>query len=153
MCGAGSGASGPACLLYRVQTNTRRMLCLFIRRCISFRERGKGMPKLYFKYGAMNSSKSANALMVKFNYEEQGYRVALLKPSIDDRDGTEVVKSRIGLEQRCYVIDEDMNLLDWYDAHREYQVLIVDEAQFLTPEQVNNSRTWRWMKFPCCALD
>ena len=94
------------------------------------------MPKLYFKYGAMNSSKSANALMVKFNYEEQGYRVALLKPSIDDRDGTEVVKSRIGLEQRCYVIDEDMNLLDWYDAHREYQVLIVDEAQFLTPEQV-----------------
>ena len=94
------------------------------------------MPKLYFKYGAMNSSKSANALMVKFNYEEQGYRVALLKPSLDDRDGVDIVKSRIGLEQKCYVIDRTVNLLEWYRAHRDYQVMIVDEAQFLTPEQV-----------------
>lgn len=94
------------------------------------------MPKLYFKYGAMNSSKSANALMVKFNYEEQGYRVALLKPTLDDRDGPNVIKSRIGLEQKCYVIDHSVNLIDWYEAHRDYQVMIVDEAQFLTPEQV-----------------
>ena len=94
------------------------------------------MPKLYFKYGAMNSSKSANALMVKFNYEEQGYRDALLKPSLDDRDGVDIVKSRIGLEQKCYVIDRTVNLLEWYRAHRDYQVMIVDEAQFLTPEQV-----------------
>ena len=94
------------------------------------------LPKFYFKYGAMNSSKSANALMVKFNYEEQGYNVALLKPSIDDRDGMDVIKSRIGLVQKCYVIDSSVNLLDWYDLHREYQVMIVDEAQFLTPEQV-----------------
>lgn len=96
------------------------------------------MPKLYFKYGAMNSSKSANALMVKFNYEEQGYRVALLKPSLDDRDGVDIVKSRIGLEQKCYVIDRTVNLLEWYRAHRDYQVMIVDEAQFLTPEQVEH---------------
>lgn len=94
------------------------------------------MPKLYFKYGAMNSSKSANALMVKFNYEEQGYRVALLKPSIDNRGGANLVKSRIGLEERCYVIDDRVNLLDWFRQHSEYQVWIVDEAQFLTPEQV-----------------
>ena len=98
--------------------------------------RGWRLPKLYFKYGAMNSSKSANALMVKFNYEEQGYRVALLKPSLDDRDGVDIVKSRIGLEQKCYVIDRTVNLLEWYRAHRDYQVMIVDEAQFLTPEQV-----------------
>lgn len=94
------------------------------------------MPKLYFKYGAMNSSKSANALMVKFNYEEQGYRVALLKPSIDNRGGANLVKSRIGLEERCYVIDDKVNLLDWFRQHSEHQVWIVDEAQFLTPEQV-----------------
>lgn len=106
------------------------------------------MPKLYFKYGAMNSSKSANALMVKFNYEEQGYRVALLKPSVDDRDGLGVVKSRIGLEQKCYGIDGNMNLLDWYDAHRDYQVLIVDEAQFLTPEQVEQLKNLAVDKIP-----
>lgn len=94
------------------------------------------MPKLYFKYGAMNSSKSANALMVKFNYEEQGYRVALLKPSVDNRDGANLVNSRIGLEERCYVIDSQVNLLDWFHQHPEYQVWIIDEAQFLTPEQV-----------------
>ena len=98
------------------------------------------MPKLYFKYGAMNSSKSANALMVKFNYEEQGYRVALLKPSLDDRDGVDIVKSRIGLEQKCYVIDRTVNLLEWYRAHRDYQVMIVDEAQFLQPAHVEQLR-------------
>ena len=58
------------------------------------------MAKLYFKYGAMGSSKTANALITKFNYEERGMKVWLLKPATDDRDGRDIIKSRIGLACR-----------------------------------------------------
>ncbi|MFI3166229.1 MAG: thymidine kinase [Bacillota bacterium] len=95
------------------------------------------MPKLYFKYGAMGSSKTANALMVKFNYEEKGYKVALLKPATDNRDGVDVVKSRIGLEGRAIVITPEIDLVEWFKSHREYKVIIVDESQFLTECQVD----------------
>ena len=63
------------------------------------------MAKLYFKYGAMGSSKTANALITKFNYEERGMRVWLIKPSTDDRDGANVVRSRIGLSKEAYVVN------------------------------------------------
>ena len=66
------------------------------------------MAKLYFKYGAMGSSKTANALITKFNYEERGMKVWLLKPATDDRDGQDIIKSRIGLECRCVVVAPDM---------------------------------------------
>lgn len=99
-------------------------------------KKGKFMPKLYFKYGAMGSSKTANALMVKFNYEEKGYKVALLKPATDNRDGVDVVKSRIGLEGRAIVITPEIDLVEWFESHREYKVIIVDESQFLTERQV-----------------
>ena len=56
------------------------------------------MAKLYFKYGAMGSSKTAQALITKFNYEERGMDVWLLKPSVDCRDGETLLRSRIGLE-------------------------------------------------------
>ncbi len=94
------------------------------------------MPKLYFKYGAMGSSKTAQALMVQFNYKEKGYNVALMKPSADDRDGVSTVKSRIGLVGEGIVIPKEMNLMEWYKENTEKQVIIVDEAQFLTKEQV-----------------
>ena len=55
------------------------------------------MAKLYFKYGAMGSSKSAQALITQFNYEELGMTVWLIKPSVDDRDGAEIIRSRINL--------------------------------------------------------
>ena len=93
------------------------------------------MPKLYFKYGAMGSSKTAQALMVKFNYEEKGYRVALMKPSVDQRDGKIIVKSRIGLQDTGILIDDKLNLYDWYLKNR-YDVLIIDEAQFLSGAQI-----------------
>lgn len=93
------------------------------------------MPKLYFKYGAMGSSKTAQALMVKFNYEEKGYRVGLLKPSIDNRDGETIVKSRIGLQDKGILIDWNLNLYAWYLENR-FNVLIVDEAQFLSGPQI-----------------
>ena len=62
------------------------------------------MAKLYFKYGAMGSSKTAQALITKFNYEERGMKVWLLKPSTDQRDGIHMLHSRIGLEAPAEVI-------------------------------------------------
>lgn len=59
------------------------------------------MAKLYFRYGAMGSSKTANALMVRYNYMEKGQKVILLKPEIENRDGNNCIKSRIGLGAEC----------------------------------------------------
>lgn len=96
------------------------------------------MAKLYFKFGAMGSSKTAQALITKFNYEERNMKVLLLKPAIDDRDGANVVKSRIGLEKEAITVKEDENLYEKYEKeYSDCQVIIVDECQFLTPEQVD----------------
>ncbi len=96
------------------------------------------MPKLYFRYGCMGSSKTANALMVKFNYEEKGYKVALMKPLIDNRDGINIVKSRIGLQDKAITISKNDNIIEWYITKSNFpDVIIIDEAQFLTEEQVN----------------
>ena len=62
------------------------------------------MAKLYFKYGAMGSSKTAQALITKYNYEENGLKVWLIKPSADVRDGADILRSRIGLEAQVTVI-------------------------------------------------
>lgn len=100
------------------------------------------MAKLYFRYGVMGSSKSAQALITKFNYEEQGMRVWLLKPAADTRDGAGQVHSRIGLSQAADAIREDMDLYEIFrDREREfYDVIIADEAQFLTPAQIEQLR-------------
>ena len=101
------------------------------------------MSKLYFKYGVMGSSKSAQALMCKFNYEQQGFEVLLLKPSIDTRDANEgklVVKSRIGLSGECTTFDKEENLYKLVfnkNLFRDNCVVIVDECQFLTRTQVD----------------
>lgn len=96
------------------------------------------MAKLYFKYGAMGCSKTAQALITKFNYEERGMKVLLIKPAIDTRDGVDLVKSRIGLQSEAYSVDSQENLYDFYTKkHSDCNVVIVDECQFLTPEQVD----------------
>lgn len=96
------------------------------------------MAKLYFKFGAMGSSKTAQALITKFNYEERGMKVMFVKPAIDDRDGATIVHSRIGLEAEAITIEPDQNFFDLYaESYRDCQVIIVDECQFLTPEQVD----------------
>ncbi len=98
------------------------------------------MAKLYFKYGAMGSSKSAQALITKFNYEELGMTVWLIKPSIDTRDGADIVKSRIGLAARAQIITPDQNIADEYRKLDTYDVIIADEAQFFTPAQIDQLR-------------
>ncbi len=98
------------------------------------------MAKLYFKYGAMGSSKTANALITKFNYEERGMRVWLLKPSLDDRDGADLVHSRIGLEAKAFVVTPNMNILTEFQAQDGIHAVIADECQFFTAEQIDQLR-------------
>ena len=108
------------------------------------------MAKLYFRYGAMGASKSANALMVKYNYEEQGKKVLLVKPDKATRDGSTVIKSRIGLQSEAVSFTVVRKTVDGYKekldglfssvqevaAQNEKSILdvdcvIIDECQFL----------------------
>ena len=98
------------------------------------------MAKLYFKYGAMGSSKSAQALITQFNYEELGMTVWLIKPSIDTRDGADIIRSRIGLARRAQIITPEQNIVEAYHAAGRHDVIIADEAQFFTPEQIDQLR-------------
>lgn len=98
------------------------------------------MAKLYFKYGAMGSSKTAQALITRFNYMELGMKVWLIKPSTDTRDGEDIMKSRIGLEARAQVIAPDMDIREEYRRQGSYDVIIADEAQFFTPQQIEQLR-------------
>lgn len=99
--------------------------------------------RLYFKYGTMGSSKSAQALMAKFNYEQKGMVVMLVKPSVDNRgdgDGQPMVRSRIGLSSPCEIIrpeDSFVELFDKFKAENGCDCVIVDEAQFCTTKQVD----------------
>lgn len=104
---------------------------------------GEKMAKLYFKYGAMGSSKSAQALMTKFNYEEKGCTVWLIKPYADNRDGKrDFVCSRIGLEARADVISRTDDLYENFmtGLHRNTDVIIADECNFFAPEQIDALR-------------
>lgn len=98
------------------------------------------MAKLYFKYGVMGSSKTAQALITKFNYEELGMTVWLIKPSADTRDGAEILRSRIGLEGRAQVITPEQDIRETYRRAGKHDVIIADEAQFFTPEQIDALR-------------
>lgn len=98
--------------------------------------------KLYFRYGTMGSAKTALLLTTAYNFEERGMHYKCLKPIIDTRDCKNVIKSRIGIERECDWIYHDTDLygyakelfermgkmVDWF---------LIDEAQFLTPEQVD----------------
>ena len=84
------------------------------------------MAQLYFKYGAMGSSKSANALMARFNYEERGQETLLVKPQLDTRDGDHMVSSRIGLKHPCVYFHEMQAMAD--QELQKYACIIVDEA-------------------------
>ena len=92
------------------------------------------MAKLYFRYGSMGSSKTANALMVAYNYYEKGQRALLAKPALDDRDGANTMASRIGLSAPCISVEELVNMSD--EEISAYDCVIVDEVQFCTKEQV-----------------
>ena len=100
------------------------------------------MAKLYFKYGAMGSSKTAQALITKYNYEENGLRVWLIKPSADTRDGVDILRSRIGLEAKVEVMAPDRDLYALFREQRQGQcdLIITDECQFFPPKQIDQLR-------------
>lgn len=120
------------------------------------------MAKLYFRYGAMNSGKSTALLQAAFNYEERGHRVLLAKPSIDTKGDREIV-SRLGVTREVdFTISPDEAVRATFEQHRvaadrrapeasaadshlagppsapDVSCLLVDEAQFLTAEQVDD---------------
>ena len=92
------------------------------------------MAKLYYRYGVMGSSKTANALMVNYNYEERGQKALLTKPAIDMRDGERFVASRAGLNHPCIWFHE-MQALPLEEL-KQYACIIVDECQFLSRKEV-----------------
>ncbi len=92
------------------------------------------MAKLYFRYGVMGSSKTANALMVNYNYEERGQKALLSKPAVDQRDGERFVASRAGLSHPCIWFHEMRRMTP--EELTPYACIIVDEAQFLTRDEV-----------------
>ncbi len=100
------------------------------------------MAKLYFKYGAMGSSKTAQALITRYNYEENDLRVWLIKPSADSRDGEAVIRSRIGLEGVAQILSPEADVLEIFRTEQQGKcdVIIVDECQFLTEEQIDQLR-------------
>ncbi|MBR3311607.1 MAG: thymidine kinase [Solobacterium sp.] len=93
------------------------------------------MAKLYFYYGAMGSSKTANALMVHYNYTERGQKALLAKTNIDTRDGNRIMRSRIGLEKECILLSEVCAMKD--EDLKQYNAVIVDEIQFAKKAEID----------------
>ncbi len=101
-----------------------------------------GMAKLYFRYGAMGSSKTANALMVRYNYLEKGQYPVLLKPAVDNRDGEKLIRSRLGISAECVFVEDYLEMVrkEWIGKEcilQKPDCIIIDEAQFLTTDQVD----------------
>ncbi|GAB3147505.1 thymidine kinase [Microbacterium neimengense] len=105
------------------------------------------MAKLYFRYGAMNSGKSTALLQAAYNYEERGQHVLLAKPEIDTK-GADRISSRLGVSRGVdFLIRPDDDLRELFATHRarvrerdgvDVACLLIDEAQFLTPAQVDD---------------
>ena len=98
------------------------------------------MAKLYFRYGAMGASKTSNALMVEYNYRERGQNAVIMKPSIDTREGIDMVKSRIGLGVKAVLIfpgSDVFKTVKKLNTETKVDCVIIDEAQFLTNGQVD----------------
>jgi thymidine kinase len=103
------------------------------------------MNKLFFYYGTMASAKTLRLLTTAYNFEENGLDIMCLKPSADTRDGEGIIKSRVGLERKCVMVDPDVNL---YKAIKDYNNILnsqfhnlkwvlIDECQFLTEKQID----------------
>ncbi|GLU89370.1 thymidine kinase [Agromyces sp. NBRC 114283] len=107
------------------------------------------MAKLYFRYGAMNSGKSTALLQAAFNYEERGHRVVLAKPAVDTKGDREII-SRLGVTREVdFTISPEAAVREVFEQHRvrsgkvdragrDVSCLLIDEAQFLTSEQVDD---------------
>ena len=99
------------------------------------------MPKLLFRYGTMSSSKTMQLLVTAHNYRLHNKKVIIIKPKIDDRFGSQLVKSRTGLQQKADIILGQNDKLNYIELIKnKIDCILVDEAQFLSPEQVDELR-------------
>ena len=95
------------------------------------------MAKLHFKYGAMNSGKSDTLIKTAYNYEERGLKVVVIKPKIDTK-GDDRVTARGGHTRKVDIrADETLDLAKEITKIPNVACILVDEAQFLTPEQIS----------------
>lgn len=95
------------------------------------------MAKLYFRYGAMNSGKSTLLLQTAHNYQERGMNVILMKP-VKDKKAGECIESRLGVDRKVdFLLDENDSVIDIVASLDNISCILVDEAQFLTPNQVD----------------
>lgn len=100
---------------------------------------------LKYYWGSMASSKTLRLLSTAYNFEEKNMQIMVLKPSIDTRDGEGIIRSRAGLERKCVMIDQNIDLYEMVKAYKtvldshfdRLRWVIVDECQFLTEEQVD----------------
>ena len=92
--------------------------------------------KLWYFYGAMGSSKTADALMKRYNYQERGMTPILLKPKLEKRDGERIIRSRIGLQAECQYVEDFLESVK-LNGKPTCDAIIVDEAQFLSRDQIN----------------
>ena len=97
------------------------------------------MAQLYFRYSTMNAGKSIELIKVAYNYEERGKRVLTLVPSADNRYGTGVITSRIGIQRQAIMVSQDSNILEIFMREREkddIDCVLIDECQFLKKHHV-----------------
>ena len=97
------------------------------------------MAKLYFRHGTMGSAKTLNLLAVAHNYRQQGKRVMLLKPKLDERFGASTITSRAGLEATADRLLDEASVLEAKDFEG-VDCVLVDEAQFLAPQLIDQLR-------------
>lgn len=114
------------------------------------------MAQLYYRYSTMNAGKSIELIKVAYNYEERGKHVLTLVPAIDNRYGSGVITSRIGLQRDAISVKEETNILELFMRENEkhkIDCVLIDECQFLKkhhdPGACGNSWTaWRFRFWP-----
>lgn len=97
------------------------------------------MAQLYFRYSTMNAGKSIDLIKVAYNYEERGQTVLALVPAVDDRYGTGVITSRIGVQREATIVNNDTNILELFmkeNERKHIDCVLVDESQFLRKHHI-----------------
>ena len=95
------------------------------------------MASFYFYYAAMNAGKTTSLLQTDHNYHERGMNTVIFTHSIDTRYGKGIVRSRIGLQKNAMAYDRDFDFFCYVKGAKDISCVLVDEAQFLTKEQVD----------------
>ena len=97
------------------------------------------MAQLYYRYSTMNAGKSIDLIKVAYNYEERGQTVLTLIPAVDDRYGTGVITSRIGVQREATIVRDDTNILELFMKENErhhIDCVLIDECQFLRKHHI-----------------